>query len=92
MPAVSIGGLAHPIDAEDFKYRNVTDKETLKAIGDVGGRPMCVSAIRGFGNSWVIGTPFLQSYYTVFHWGEIYTGNEVGKGAAVRFARAVHKA
>lgn len=91
MPSVVIGGFAHPINAADFNNGNVTDEETLKAIGKVGKPPMCVSAMVGFGNTWNLGRPFLQSYYTVFHWGEIYTGAGVGKGAAVSFAQAVHK-
>lgn len=94
MPSVVIGGFAHPIDTDDFNNGAVTDEQTLRAMGKGGGKPsspMCVSALVGFGDSWNLGRPFLQSYYTVFHWGELYTGSGVGKGAAVSFAQAVHR-
>lgn len=92
MPSVVIGGRAHPIDTKDFNNGDVTDEQELKDMGK--GRkpssPMCYSAMFGFGDSWSLGRPFMQSYYTVFHWGELYTGWGVGKGAAVSFVRAVH--
>lgn len=91
MPSVIIGGFAHPIDAADFNNGNVTDEKTLNMIGKGGKSPMCVSAMVGFGDTWNLGRPFLQSYYTVFHWGELYTGSGVGKGAGVSFAQAVHR-
>ena len=55
---------------------------------------MCMTSFVGDGLSkglgWVLGVPFLTSWYTVFQWGEATTGNEVGKGTAVSFAKAVH--
>lgn len=77
------------LDVSSFASSTLTDEDTLKAIGKLGKEPMCNSAMRGWSTSWNLGTPFLQSYYTIFQSGEQTTGSEVGEGTAVGFAQAV---
>ena len=65
-------------------------------MGSAASDRMCQSAIRGSTaatapTGWVLGSPWLRSFYTVFDWGAPTTGNQVGKGASVKFASAVHQ-
>lgn len=72
------------IAPEDFNWSPTLEAPTAEG-------EFCVSSIWGSDFSLtIIGTPFLTTWYTVFHWGELTEGTEVGKGASVQFARALH--
>ena len=79
MPTLILSGTSLSIAPEDFN------------MGSTLGDGMCESAIRSSPTlGWVLGSPWLMSYYTVFDWGAPTKGNEVGKGTSVKFALAVH--
>ena len=89
MPALVIGKQSLAIDPLDF---NVGPVDASQEAGIGNGQAMCRSFFFGgrMGNRFLVGTPFLRTWYTVFQWGEEPVGKEIGKGAGVSFAKAVH--
>lgn len=82
MPALIFAGKALAIDPLDFNGGPV--------MPTTDGY-MCRSVIHGgTGTGWVVGTPFLRSWYSVFQWGQEPVGHEIGAGAGVNFLKAVH--
>jgi len=80
MPSFRIANHSLAISKEDFGQYPEDPKD-----GD------CISKITGNDDiPLILGTPFLRTWYTVFHWGEPTEGSEVGNGTSVQFAKAVH--
>ncbi|KAF6219099.1 hypothetical protein HO133_004924 [Letharia lupina] len=80
MPTLILSGTSLSIAPEDFN------------MGSAAGDGMCESAIRSpLAYGWVLGSPWLMSFYTVFHWGLSAKEWEVGNGTSVNFAPAVHQ-
>ena len=89
LPGFIIGKQALVLATRDMNNTAVDGKTAtmLKAT-----EPLCISNI--FGSEavdrwWSFGSPFMRSWYTVFQWGGPATGEEIGEGTALSFAKAV---
>ncbi|KAL6718481.1 aspartyl protease [Lecanora helva] len=79
MPNFLISSVPLTIVPEDF-YLRVADDDDSR----------CLSTLMG-SNAWTFGEVFMKSFYTIFTWGELTKGNNIGKAAAVNFATAVQQ-
>lgn len=94
MPSIVIAGQSLTIDPLDFNDGPVDTSKLIGIEKTLQEQPMCQSVIYGskLDGRFILGAPFMTSWYTVFEWGKEPTGKEIGVGTGVSFAKAVHPA
>lgn len=92
IPALIIAGQPLATGPLDFNAGLVNTPQEVGIERILQNQRMCQSNIYGgrFGDMFVVGSPYVITWYTVFEWGQEPTGMEIGEGAEVSFALAVH--